>query len=205
MNLNKQQAIKLSGMSENSWRKSSTKERERYLNKAGYRLVGTYKIGREVFFQVEKKGDELLRMVELFKEYGLPTNNMNKFVKFIALLDDNSTIQLSDIAKELGVSTKTIYNWRKKLEEKNIIKYNPRALPARYKNGKRELCTKEQWAEYVKELNRLKAAGVPMHDIARVIYSQTGYFYRKTGEATSNGFFEEFFSLLEKALNQLED
>lgn len=205
MNLNKQQAIKLSGITENSWRKSSTKEREKYINKAGYRLVGTYKIGREVFFQVESKGDELVRMAELLKEYGLPTNNMNKFIKFIALLDDNSTIQLSDISKELGVSIKTIYNWRKKLEDKNIIKYDPRVLPARYKNGKRELCTEEQWAEYVKELNKLKAAEVPIHDIARVVYAQTGYFYRKTGEATSNGFYEEFFSLLEEAINQLED
>lgn len=205
MNLNKQQIIKLVNVSPNTWGKINAQKKKQYIDNSGYKLIDTYKVGREVFYEVEPKGEELVKLIQYLQKHNLPVReNSTKFIKFVVALDSDGTIQLSKLAIELKVNYSTIYRWRKALEREGLIIYDEKANPARFINGKREMIEEYEWSNFTKKKSELAGKGLDYANIVRYIRNETGYFYRRVGEAKTNAFsFQEFYSLLDKALDQL--
>lgn len=204
MDLNKEKTIELVNVSKSTWEKSTAKKKEAFINKAGYNLVGTYKIGRQIYYQVEPKGEELVEVINFLKEQGLPIReNPYKFIEFLLMIDNDSSCQMSSISNYLNVNQSTIFRWRKALVEKNIISYDEKALPARFKHKERELIDEKEYKEVVEKRQSLQEDGLTFIEADKFIAVQTGYYYRRVGKAASNGFFEDLFYLLEKASNQL--
>lgn len=206
MNLNKEQITNLIEVSPNTWRQYSTKKKEELLNRKGYNLIGTYKVGREVFYQVEPKGEELVEVINFLKEKGLPVREQPmKFIEFLIELDANGKVQTSALSQSLGVSERTLRNWRSSLEKANLISYDEKAVPAKFKDRKRELISEEEWEVYAKEIKRLREGGLSRADAYGYMRNKTGYIYRRVGESHSNGFYEDFFYLLQSASNELKN
>ncbi len=68
-----------------------------------------------------------------------------KFLKKLALLEDLSSITLSDLSNEMDVSAQTLSRWLRKLENKKLIK---RRI---YPRGQNIMITKEGWSKLRKE------------------------------------------------------
>lgn len=207
MNLDKKNIVALLGVSENTWRKKNKAQQEELINSRGYKLIGTYKIGREVFYQLESMGDELLEVLSILKKYGIETRNPKAIINFLVALNMDKTKQLSKLAQECNISTSTAYNWLNRFEEQGILKKEDRALKVRYgrSDGKREICTEEQWEEFKKFYNQCIEEKLLPALIYRAWADKTGYNYRQASVIRSNAFFEEFFSILERASNQLKN
>lgn len=203
MNLDKKGMVALLGVSENTWRKKNKAQQEELINSRGYQLVGTFKKSREVFYQVEPM-DELLEVLSTLKKYGIETRNPKALINFLVALNMDETKQLTKLAQECNISTATAYNWLNKLEEQGVLKKNERALKVRYDiNGNREVCTEQQWKEFKEFYEHCIEGKLLPAQIYRAWADKTGYNYRQVSVIKSNGFFEKFFSLLEKASNQL--
>lgn len=205
MDLNKEKIIELVNVSKTTWEKSTAKKKEAFINKAGYNLVGTFKVGRQIYYQVEPKGEELVEVINFLKQNGLPIReNPYKFIEFLLMIDNDSSCQMSSISDYLNVNQSTIFRWRKALVEKNIISYDEKALPARFKQKERELIDEKEYKEVVEKRQSLQEDGLTFMEADKFIAVQTGYYYRRVGKSTSNGFFEDLFDLLEKASSQLD-
>lgn len=206
MNLDKKEIAALLGVSQNTWRKKNKAQQEELINSRGYKLNGTFKIAREVFYQVESMGDELQEILSWLKQYGIETRSPKAIINFLIALNMDETKQLTKLAEECNISTSTAYIWLHKLEEQGILKKEDRALKVRYgRNGEREVCTEEQWEEFKKFYDHCIEGKLLPAQIYRAWSDKTGYSYRQVSVIKTNGFFEKFFSILEKALNQLED
>lgn len=204
MNLDKKNMVTLLGVSENTWRKKNKAQQKELINSRGYKLIGTYKVGREVFYQLESMGEELLEVLSILKQYGIETRNPKAIINFLVALNMDETKQLTKLARECNISTSTAYNWINRLEEQEILRKEERALKVRYgRNGKREICTEEQWEEFKKFYDHCIEGKLLPVQIYQAWASKTGYNYRQASVIKSNGFFEEFFSILEKASNQI--
>lgn len=205
MNLDKTELIKLLGITENTWRKKNKAQQEQLINKNGYRLIGSYRVERFVYYQIESRGEELLRVIKFLKDHELEARNPKALLNFLVAITMDETKQLIILAEELNISTATAYNWINKLEDQGLLKKEERALKVRYsKTGKREICSEEQWKEFVDFYKECSPELLPAQ-IYHAWAHKTGYSYRQASIVKSNGFYEEFFSLLEKASNQLED
>lgn len=91
------------------------------------------------------------------------------------------------------------------MKKKGILKKEDKALKVRYgRNGEREICTEEQWEEFKKFYDHCIEEKLLPVQIYRAWADKTGYTYRQVSVIKTNGFFEDFFSLLEKAVDQIK-
>lgn len=203
--LNKEEVIKLINVSENKWRKTSSIEKEQLINKAGYRLVSTSKEGRAVFYNIEPRGEELIKVQNCLIEFGFSrSTNFKALIKCLIIWKTGEPHTLEELSNKTGVTKSTISIWKKRLVEMNLLFVDEKSFAAKIKDSHAIFCTEKEWNSQKEQALKLVNIGIPFMVAWNNVYFETGYQYRKLDTIKANGFYNKFFSLLEAAAAQLE-
>ena len=213
MKLSKNELLNKLNIEEKKWVKGSFKDKQKLVKYAGYRLVDSYKVGREAVYVIESRGLELISVISFLKDYGIEPKQLKTFLNFLLEINKDGKVPLTQVAKKVGIATSTAYAWVKKIESSQnegqdfFLKKTNSALKVKYDSlGNRKMCTDEEWGEFTDFLSGCIEEGINTALAYRLWKDKTGYIYKQVSVITSNGFYNEiFFDLLEEAINQLED
>lgn len=213
MKLSKNELLNKLNIEEKKWVKGSFKDKQKLVKYCGYRLVNSYKVGREAVYVIESRGLELISVISFLKDYGIEPKQLKTFLNFLLEINKDGKLPLSQVAKKIGIATSTAYAWVKKIESSQnegqdfFLKKKNNALKVKYDAlGNRQMCTNEEWDEFSAFLNECIENGMDAALVYRLWKDKTGYIYKQVSVITSNGFYNEiFFDLLEEAIKQLED
>lgn len=211
MELGIKELIQKLDIEEKKWRRSNYQEKEKLIAEAGYKLLGSFRVGREQVYQIEPKGSELIQVIAFLRDYGIKPKQLKTFLNFLLVLKSNGQLPLSQVAKMAGIAPSTAYNWINKielLEKRNgegFLKRHKKALKVKYDAlSNREICTEEEWKQFTDFYSECIAKKKKPKQIYNTWREKTGYVYKQVSIINSNGFYnEEFFDLLSIAIEQI--
>lgn len=122
MELSKKEIIELVNVSKSTWEKSTAKKKEAFINKAGYKLISSYKVGRQIFYVVEPRANKQNETVELLRQNGISTRHLNdEFIEVYQILEQNPNIYSKEAIEKVDVSISTFYRYKNTLIEAGLI------------------------------------------------------------------------------------
>lgn len=202
MKASKADFIKILNITENTFRKKSFLDKKKMAEAKGYLLTQTIREGKDSYYILEPE-EKYIKVREYLDEFGFDRiRNQKVLINALIVWNINPMISANKMGEIVGISGRTVLTWRRKLEEKDILHVMEKAVPTKNKLGELPILVgEEEWKDYLK---KAEESGMNYMDFYFYHGFDTKYYYKKSDLTERNGFFNEFFELLNEYAKTFE-
>lgn len=198
----KEKLAELARVSANTMRKANQERKEELLGKQGYEIIDTVREGRNIYYTVAPIEEGLVEVIGFLRDRGFTNiRNIKALISCIISWNNESVSSVRLLAEQVGVSPKTAYDWKERVDEIDLFRIGRKEVAVKIASASEQPieCTDVEWQLYLQEQRKMCSDGLisPL-DFYYYWRDETGYFFKKYDKMEPNGFYNQFFSLVEK-------